>query len=279
ATAAATTDASRDRSGAHPDRRPWRDELQGLRQARRQGGGDHGRRQRDRPGGGDRLRARRHGPAHLLPGRGGGRTGDAAAGRGRGPAMRADAGRHRRPGALPRDRRARRRRVRAHRPPRQQRRVPDVARQPGGHARRGVGPDLPGQHHRYVPPVQGGAAPHGAGLGDREHEFSQLRQGPAAASRLFRDQGGDYQLHRQPRAIGRGARRARELRRARPDLDAADPVHDAARKGRKLRAGRAHETARAAARGRAAVRVPSVGRRQLRHRSAICGDRRHAGSL
>ena len=188
---------------------------------------------------------------HLVPDRGRGRRGDRRPGR--------DAGRravlvpgdvsdpehcreHRRPCG---------RRVRAHRRPGQQRRLPDEPRGPRRDQRRGVGAHLRHQRLRDVLPGQGGRAAHAPGLLDHRQLLGQLRH---AVARRWRPT-------RRPRPRSRTSAPAwpscsgpgdpGEQCRARPDLDAADPVDDAGGEGRALRRGHPARTRGPARRTRA----------------------------
>ena len=156
-----------------------------------------------------------------------------------------DAGRTRRPGprrrlrpaALPQtscDRAVRR--VRPHRRPGEQRRVPDDPRDARRDPRRGVGATRSPTNVEAMFHLCKAAVPHmAAGLVDHRQLVGQLRHALADAGALRRDQGRDRQLLRQPGPDARATGDPGEQRRARPDLDAADPLDDAAGEGRELR--------------------------------------------
>jgi NADP-dependent 3-hydroxy acid dehydrogenase YdfG len=76
----------------------------------------------------------------------------------------------------------------------------------------------------------------------------------------------DRELHGEPRAAARTERHPRQQRRARPDLDAADPVDDAARARRGVRVGHAAGPSRTTSRARPGLRSAGERRRQLRVR-------------
>jgi NAD(P)-dependent dehydrogenase (short-subunit alcohol dehydrogenase family) len=79
--------------------------------------------------------------------------------------------------------------------------------------------------------------------------------------------------------LGADARRTGhpgERRGARADLDAADPVHDAAREGRGLREEHAHRPPGTAEGAGACLCLPRIRRSELRHRRDHSGDRRAA---
>jgi hypothetical protein len=73
----------------------------------------------------------------------------------------------------------------------------------------------------------------------------------------------DPELHGWPCATARGAGHTRELRGAGANLDAADSIDDAARKGQALRRAGADEASRATGRSSAAVCHARVGRGEL----------------
>ncbi|CAA9510599.1 MAG: Dehydrogenases with different specificities (related to short-chain alcohol dehydrogenases), partial [uncultured Solirubrobacterales bacterium] len=277
--APAAAEATRRGGRARAPGRPRRGQLPRLGPPRGQGDGDHRRRQRHRPRGGARLRPRGSRRADRLPRGGRGRRRDRAPGRGGGPPRGAGARRRGRPGALPRDRPAGRRRLWANRRAGQQRRLPDEPQLARGDPGRGVGPHLPDQHHRDVPSLQGEPPAHGLGVLDHQHLLDQLRPAGAHAVRLRGHQGGDRQLHGQPRSASGRAGHPRQQRGAGAGLDAADPLHHAARAGRDLRHRHADGPGRATGRGRAGVRDARDRRGELRLRRPRRGDRRQADHL
>ena len=95
------------------------------------------------------------------------------------------------------------------------------------------------EHRRDVPHHQGGGAAHEAGRRDHQHDVGQRRHAQADAAGLRDDQGRDPELHRRAGAAAGRQGHPRQLRRARPDLDAADPRDDAAGAGEELRLQRA----------------------------------------
>ena len=108
------------------------------------------------------------------------------------------------------------------------------------------------------------ALPHmSAGQRDREYEFGQRRCAESRPHRLRDHQGRDPELHRRARATARGEGHPRELRRTGADLDAADPVDDAAREGEELRLAGAHEARGPAGRTRRRLRDAGLRRIEL----------------
>ena len=89
-------------------------------------------------------------------------------------------------------------------------------------SRKRMGPDVPDQHLRLLPPGQAalphlGRAPRSSPPG---RDRPDRQQGPA---RLLGDQGGDQCLHQGAGAEPRREGHPRQRRRARPGLDAAEP--------------------------------------------------------
>ena len=80
------------------------------------------------------------------------------------------------------------------------------------------------------------AVPHmPEGRGGDQHLVDPGRQPEPATAALRHDQGGDPELHRRAGPDARQEGHPGQLRRPRPDLDAADPGHHAAGEGQELR--------------------------------------------
>ena len=111
---------------------------------------------------------------------------------------------------------------------------------------------------------------------DHQLVVGELRHAQPAAGALRDDQGRDRELHRLAGADVRRQGHPREQRRARPDLDAADPGDHAAGEGGELRRAGAAGPRRAAGRARAGLRAAGQRRGVLRLRRA--GRRHRAAS-
>ena len=114
---------------------------------------------------------------------------------------------------------------------------------------------------------------------DHQHRVGQRRPAEADAAAVRDDQGRDRQLQRRAGAAARPARHPRQLGAARADLDAADPVDDAARPGRGLRQRHAARPPGPACRARARLRAARLGRVELRDRLRRRGHGRPARPL
>ena len=192
-------------------RRPHHRRRLGHR-ARRRGGVRAGGRRRGRAV----QRARRR------------RRGDAAAGRVARAAVPAPQARRARVRPVPRRRGPHRRRAGRARRARQQRRLPEGAAALRGHHRGAVGPHVPHEHLRLLLHGPGGAPAPARGRLDHQHRQHRRPHGARDPDRLHGQQGGHPRVHQVARAPSRRAQDPRQLRGARPGVDAQHPGHDAA---------------------------------------------------
>ncbi len=183
-------------------------------------------------------------------------------GREGGPPRRHRARRRLRRGALPGAGGPDRQGIRQARRSGQQRGIPGNARLDRGDQRRGVGLHLPYQRLRIFLSSQGSGRSDAA---RRQHHRHLVGQREITISRIarLRDHEGRYrQLHRRVGAVDRAKRSTRQLRRARPGLDAADPIDDAGRESETVRQPGSARSPGAARRTRRALR--DAGLRRVR---------------